>query len=305
LTKNDHGAFDAHKPSVDLDQLHAALGHYARMLWDIQKTRIGLSNRASAMKRDDLPTQWFGSDDWTPGDASDTLSEVEQRINSYLERLAKRHPMADWIAQQPGVGLPGFARLIGVTGSLNRFPTVSKLWKYLGLAVLNGERQRMPKGELASHTNCAAIGTHLRTCKKDCKRDHHPNCAPDGFGTAYSPQGLVVCHQLSESIIKSAGCTHGCTKVVDDDGAPNELGSECKRSHEHKFKCDPPRHPSVYVQVYDLRKAQYEAAGWGKSQAHRHNSAMRCAVKEFVKQLWIEWHRRLSSNLQPIGRIAA
>lgn len=262
---NGHATADTQSLHADLTQLHAALGHYARMLWDIQKTRIGLSNRIGAMQRDGLPEQWFGADDWTPGDTSDTLSIAEQRINRYLERLAKRHPMADWIAQAPGIGLPGFARLLAVTGPLDRFPTVSKLWKYLGLHTVDGGAPRPRKGEAWTHTNCQ--GGHPRYCKPDCTKDHHPNCSADGVGTAYAPQGRVVCHQLAESIVK--------------------VGK------------------GKYREAYDLKKTCYEIGRPDWTQVHRHNAAMRYAIKELVKDLWIEWHRRAMPRVIPTLQLPA
>jgi hypothetical protein len=72
------------------------------------------------------------------------------------------------VKAQRGLGLPGFARLVGITGPLDRFATVSKLWAYLGLAVVDGCAPRRVKGQ------------KLR----------------------YSPAGRVLCHQLGESIVK-------------------------------------------------------------------------------------------------------
>jgi hypothetical protein len=232
---------------LDLDELHALLGHYARLLLDLQKTRIGTGNRASAIARDGLPEAWA-----TPvNHITDESLKLEKFIDHQLERLARQHFMADWIKEQRGIGLPGFARLLGVTGSLDRFPTVSKLWKYLGLHTVDGHAPRKEKGVGWSHTDCTF--RHLRTCKPDCTTDHHPNCVPNGYGTAYAPQGRVLCHQLAESIVKVGG---------------------------------------PYREVYDWKKAYYEDNRSDWTQARRHNAAMRYAVKELIKNLWIEWHHR-------------
>lgn len=99
---------------------------------------------------------------------------------------------------------------------------------------------------------------HLAKCKPTCTTDHHPNCTPDGIGTAYSPQGRVVCHQLGEAIVKVG---HG-----------------------------------KYRAAYDSKKLYYEAGRPDWTQAHRHNAAMRYAIKDLVKDLWEEWHRRATSR---------
>lgn len=245
---DDRVLTDTPTETDDLTALHSTLAHYARQLWDVQKQRVALGNRIGAMERDGV------------GHRAEHLREtlkayegIERDIDRWLVMDVKKHPMADWIAAQRGIGLPGFARLLGVTGNIDRFPTVSKLWKYLGLHVVDGHAPKREKGVPWTHTHCQ--GGHLLTCKPDCATDHHPNCTPDGIGTAYAPQGRVVCHQLGEAIVKVGG-----------DGP--------------------------YRRAYDERKALYESERQDWTQAHRHNAAMRFAVKLLVKNLWVEWHRR-------------
>jgi hypothetical protein len=239
---------DTRLDDADIDRIHALLSHYARQLWDLQKERIGAGNRVAALERDGL------GDYAEPARAVVAqYEEIEKSIERVLVREAKRHFMADWISAQRGIGLPGFARLLGVTGNIDRFPTVSKLWKYLGLHVVDGHAPKRVKGESWTHTDCT-FG-HLLTCKEGCTTDHHPNCVPGGIGNAYAPQGRVVCHQLGEAIVKVGA------------GGP-------------------------YRRAYDQKKAYYESERPDWTQARRHNAAMRYAVKELVKNLWIEWHTR-------------
>lgn len=209
-------ASDTHHNVADLTLLHAALGHYARQLWDIQKVRVAMTNRVAAMARDGLPDHMTAHARAT----MDGLDKLEADINRYLERSARRHPMADWIKAQRGIGLPGFARLLGITGPLDRFATVSKLWAYLGMHVVDGAAPKRRKGELAN----------------------------------WSPQGRVLCHQIADAIVKVGG-----------DGP--------------------------YRAAYDRKKAHYETDRPEWTQARRHNAAMRYAVKELLKAMWIEWHR--------------
>lgn len=207
---------DAQRRFADLALLHASLGHYARQYWDIQKVRVAMSHRVAAMERDELPEHLIAHARTTTAG----LLSLEKDINRYLERSARRHPMADWIRAQRGIGLPGFARLLGITGPLDRFATVSKLWAYLGMHVVEGEAPRRRKGERAN----------------------------------WSPQGRVVCHLIGESIVK--------------------VGSGPWRA------------------AYDRKKAEYETDRPDWPQLRRHNAAMRYAVKELLKALWIEWHRQ-------------
>jgi hypothetical protein len=161
--------------------------------------------------------------------------------------------MSDWVLAQPGVGLVGFALLLARTRTLDRFPSIAKLWKFLGLSV-NGEG-RAPKlkaGEMTSHTDCTFW--HLAKCKPTCKTNHHQNCVPGGVGNAFSSRGRVVCRVLAKSIVTA--------------------------------------NRGPYRAAYDRKKAEYEAGRPDWSQGRRHNAAMRYAIKEFVKDLWIAWHKR-------------
>jgi hypothetical protein len=256
-----HGDSDPQHPGADLDELHYLLGQYARQLFDAQKQRIMASNRVDAMIRDDREREAEPMREMVK-----QYEAIERGCERVLAHTARQHFMRDWVEAQRGIGLPGFARILGVTGSLDRFATVSKLWKYLGLHVVNGHAPRREKGVPWTHTDCSFA--HLLTCPPDCTTDHHPNCVPGGVGTAYAPQGRVICHQLGEAIVKVGA------------GGP-------------------------YRAAYDQKKAYYEAEREDWSQARRHNAAMRYAVKCLIRDMWIEWHTRRGQPLSDSHRTYA
>ena len=72
--------------------------------------------------------------------------EQRKSAEKEMERLADSLPVAAWARQVQGFGKTSrvsLAIIIGEAGRpLSEFATVSKLWKMLGLAVINGERQR-------------------------------------------------------------------------------------------------------------------------------------------------------------------
>jgi hypothetical protein len=140
------------------------MGHYARELLEVQKLRIAQGNRVAAMEREGLAEEWIAF----ARDTHDLLAKKERQLNAYLGKQAKRHPMGPWVERQRGIGLPGFARLVGLTGPLDRFATVSKLWAYLGMHTVDGLAPRRRKGERAN----------------------------------WSHQGRVLCCQIGESIVK-------------------------------------------------------------------------------------------------------
>lgn len=65
-----------------------------------------------------------------------------------METAAKKLPdgVLEWVGATKGLGLPGLASIVGEAGNLSNYPTHSKLWKRLGLAVIEGERQQRKKG---------------------------------------------------------------------------------------------------------------------------------------------------------------
>jgi len=240
---------------IPLDELHRLIGHYARMLADLQKARIGMRNRIDRFEEYGFQEpQTINAKAAVAG-----LEQIEHTIDLELRSLVRQHPLAPWIKEQVGIGLDGFARLLGVTGPLDRFPTVSKLWKYLGLHVTpQGTAPKRRKGEAWSHTDCRF--NHLRTCKPGCKTDHHPNCVPGGVGTAYAPHGRTLCYLLGESIVKAG--------------------------------------KGPYRAAYDEKKAYYEQNRPDWPQIRRHRAAMRYAVKMLIKELWLEWRAVLGTGDQ-------
>lgn len=109
---------------------------------------------------------------------ADRLKECE----SNLVKAAKELPVWSWVDGVRGFGAGSLGAIIGEAGNLANYPTPSHLWKRLGLAVVNGTRQRKVKGDEAL--------------------DH-----------GYSPRRRSVVWNLGDTMIK------GCIRVVrDEDG---------------------------------------------------------------------------------------
>lgn len=87
------------------------------------------------------------------------VEEIEKR-EAKLVSHAKELPVAPWVKGVDGFGLKGLALIIGETGDLSNYSCPSKVWKRLGLAVINGERQRCPKG--VTEEEAYAIGYSKR-----------------------------------------------------------------------------------------------------------------------------------------------
>lgn len=252
--------------SADLSNLHAQMDYVARSLWDVQKCRLMIGNRRARWSAAPL------------GQLEDSLEQEERKLNRALASLAKEHPLADWVLSTRGIGLPGFARLMGLTGPLDRFSTPAKLWKFLGMAVVDGRAPQRRKGEAWTHTDCQ--GGHMQTCPPTCTTDHHKQCLPGVKGTAYSTQGRVVCFQIAKSFVKVGGPyrAHYDRKKAEylargkpePSGCP--LGKHHRNEHGQTIQC---------------------------SKDHIDKAAMRYAVKVLLKDMWLEWRRRARHVTRP------
>jgi hypothetical protein len=227
------------------------LGHYARLLWDIQKLRIQVGNRIGAMERDGLPIEATAPHQET----QKTLEAQERAIERQLVRLAKQHVMADWVEACPGLGYGGFARIVGVTGSFMLFPNVAKVWAYMGMHVIDGHAPKRERGVKGN----------------------------------WSPQGRVVAHQIGDSIVK---LNRGRYRDLYDRKKAEYLvrprlgDSGCPMGQVHKDKGN---------KVLACVKVNGDGA---ETSAHLHNAAMRVAVKEMLKDMWVEWHRRATARVK-------
>lgn len=220
-----HKKYDA-TPSLDF---HGIMAHYAQLHWDIQKCRIAINNRIDQMKRDEVPNVWI-----IPLEAmAEPLQGVERGAKKRLEELGKQHFMTDWVQHEaPGLGLTGFAMLVGITGPLDRFGTVSKLWKYMGLHV-------------------TSAGTHPRP-KKGAGG---PNSTNPDKELLYSRKGPPWAYNIGNSII-------------------------CHNKGRYRAH-------------YDRMKEYYELNRPDWPQMQRHSAARRYAVKMLLKDMWVEWRRRV------------
>jgi hypothetical protein len=120
------------------DEKHAA--RLARM----RKAATALYKEAIAKKgeRSNVATQAFAS--FAPLHAAAKVIEKDIAIiEAKLADLARQLPVAAWIERDVrGVGLLSLAAIIGEAGDLAGYERVSQLWKRMGVAVIDGERQR-------------------------------------------------------------------------------------------------------------------------------------------------------------------
>lgn len=81
--------------------------------------------------------------------ARQALASARRDLDREMERDVRMLPIWPRVAATKGLGAQGLASIIGEAGDLSNYSSHSKLWKRLGLAVINGERQRRAQGATA------------------------------------------------------------------------------------------------------------------------------------------------------------
>ncbi|MCP4204229.1 MAG: IS110 family transposase [bacterium] len=128
----------------DLTENQIRIRHAVGLLYDLQKLRIQSGNRTSAgvdtIELDEADRVFVGK-------LSTGLEAVEKDALKEVKRLLKCEPIWNaWIKNQKGVG-PTMGGVLIAYINVHRAPTVSSVWKYCGLAVVNGQSDRRRKGE--------------------------------------------------------------------------------------------------------------------------------------------------------------
>lgn len=74
------------------------------------------------------------------------LHHARLTLEAELEEAATKLPIWPRVAATPGLGALSVACLVGETGNLDKYTSHSKLWKRLGLAVIDEQCQRRVRG---------------------------------------------------------------------------------------------------------------------------------------------------------------
>lgn len=113
--------------------------------YDIQETRIRTENRIRSFVQGVSPQQ----EEFVKELVLKSLVTIEKRIVRYLSKELQSETLwAEWLENVKGIGPVLAAGLIGWIEDIDKFATISKLWKYSGLAVAeDGKAMRREKGK--------------------------------------------------------------------------------------------------------------------------------------------------------------
>lgn len=227
-------------------------------------------------------------------------SSIENDIMKEMESELNRYPISQWLIAHRGIGTIFTAGLIAYIGDIGRFGTVSKLWQYAGMGVMEicqdcGKRViRADRGAWIQHTadrldwaNSKVIDQTKRKSREELEAQ----------ATGY------LCR-----------CGSSNTKVMGQRRIPGQLADFnpdfkklCYLIGDQFIK----QRESPYRKLYDQYRLEYETRpdliaemsgkkGKGtvrvrgemvevKGTAHINAMARRKAVKVFLSHLWEEW----------------
>lgn len=157
------------------------------LYYQVQKIRVGLGNRVSAIER--------GVDSGDPKILQrwhDVFLNLEEQIEKEMARRAELHPTYKWLRSIKGIGPTLAAKLIALVGpdeAMARRDTVSKLWAFSGLA----PGQKLVKGQKSTYNRrlkslMYVIGTSILKARgaaskyyytaKEYYQEKHPEWTP-------------------------------------------------------------------------------------------------------------------------------
>jgi len=182
----------------------------------------------------------------------------ERQCEKEMVSMAKKLPVYKWVESVKGLGAVGLAVLVGECGDLSKYANPAKLWKRLGLAVMDGRRQ----GDPGSNAT-----------------------AEDWIEHGYCKRRRSACWTIREPLLKNDNeyRTLLLTRKQFEYDKATKIGlvvaTTSKKTADNWEKVGLPR-PEV------VKKVDTEIH---RSVGHIHNLAARYVEKRMIRDLWRAW----------------
>jgi hypothetical protein len=121
---------------------HATLRTIAKQAENVERVVIAIENQVRAFTADGWPEAAFV---WTEQQVPE-LRRIRARLMEQLAGVMEGTAIDVWVRKTRGLG-PAVFFLLGLMPPLEDFPTVSGVWKYVGLHVSAGAAVRQRKGQ--------------------------------------------------------------------------------------------------------------------------------------------------------------
>ncbi|HEY3175664.1 MAG TPA: transposase [Candidatus Polarisedimenticolia bacterium] len=227
-----------------------------RSFYDAQKLRIEMGNRIAAQVRaDTISPEWEGP----LLRHSVALSDIESEIFDDISGLLEEVDIAPWLLSIRGIGPTLAGVLVSEIQDPGRFDTVSKLWAYSGLHVIDGRGVRRERGK-KSNWNAFLKAKLIEVLGKSFLK-----CGNEKYGKLYADMKT----RLSNRPCWKSAEEHN-TKKVQAEG--EEPGPNTKGETPLPNGC---------------------------TMGHVEIRARRYMVKMFLADLWGEWRKIRGLSIRP------
>lgn len=156
--------------------------------------------------------------------AHDLLETKRAALEKELTTLAGELPVAPWVLGIRGAGLGGLALIVGEAGDLSSYSGPAKLWKRMGLAVIDGERQRAKAG--VSQEEALVIG--------------------------YNPRRRSVVWNIGDSLLKAQSA-----RVDKETGEVKREAGEYRKLYDERKKLEAEKDPTGRPAAHHARAKRY------------------------------------------------
>jgi hypothetical protein len=247
--------------------LHLMVNSY----YDFDRHRLALEQRHKPKRG--IPIQLAPIDIATLKSEADAVSRFMDGISKDIRALLRQMPFyREWLKDFDGVGEVGAAIILSQF-DIQKADTVSKMWAFAGLAPLPARRCRACHNVVTSKSDDAlyehASYSSFRSVKQSAEEKAKP-CpvkSPIAEQDTYE-SGVAMKPVKGEKLRYNAWLR---SKLVGAIGSAQITNN------------------TRWRKVYDDYKHRKLTAGWGSSDGHRHNAAIRYMVKMMLLEIWKAW----------------
>lgn len=235
----------------------------------VQKLRI------ANMNRDFAATE--GLDTNPPDDflleIVDDLLGIEKKLFGQMKRVVKHHPAWPWAGSVKGIGPTLSTKVLGLIGDIEKFPTISKLWRFSGYAVIDGKIDRPVKGQKLVYNR--TLKTALYNCGDSFVKSRSP------YRDIYD-QAKAKYRQKRQVRPMLQHCRDELYQILDEFEIPADHPELLRETEDGKKEWD-----KLIKLTNRAAGAEKDHACW--SDGHVDNAGRRKMVKLFLSHLWMVW----------------
>lgn len=216
------------------------------------------------------------------GDIIDRMQQIEAMLTKEMKEALEAHPSWPWLQEVTGIGPVLAAKIVSMV-DFERATTISKLWRFAGLAVIDGRAERRERGKVNRFN--ARLKTTMYLVGTSFLRSQSPY-------TALYYQARQAYWEAKQIRPLSELC-------------PAELAEFQRKQKESAF-ADPEEERKAWYELIALGQRRYLERNGGAAQdalpwtdQHVHLASLRRMVKIFLAHLWLYTRKRMGLPVGP------